>query len=117
MPAPWVRENGGLDLSGHERDVKEPEDWGSVLGARLERFADGQAVEGEGKKAVTEEGTVGVPTPLFLWGSGSHPRERACFPCLSAVCATSRSTRERKAVRMFSMLHFSPLKNELCSVT
>lgn len=59
--------------------MREPEDWGSVLGAGLAGFADGRAVEGEGRKAVMEEGTVRAPMPLFLWGSGSPPRKELAF--------------------------------------
>lgn len=72
-------------------------------------------MEGEGKKAVTEEGALTANTTVLVgfW----RPTGKSLLSMPETGCASSRSTRERKAVRMFSMLHFSPLENELCSVT
>ena len=69
------------------------EDWGSVLEPGMERFADGGAVEGEGKQAVMEEGAVRAPAPWFLLTSGGLPK-RACFPCLS-LCVPLAGTQEK----------------------
>lgn len=56
---------------------KEPDNWGSVLEGGMEGFADGQAVEGEGKQAVMEEGAVRAPAPWFLLTSGGLPKKLA----------------------------------------
>lgn len=74
--------------------MMEPEDWRSVLGVGLEGIADEQAVEGEGKEAVTQEVTIGSPMPLFLWGSESPHRKELIFH--AKCCVYQQQEHERK---------------------